>query len=200
MEIKESYIRNIVDNVINEFLSEQVNTSEHSQIISEMATFGSAKWGKNIYKIAIHGISAGDRSVPHIHVYLQNERNTRAPMFNFEVSLFDILEKDEINLIYQKDVNRNILIKNRRNCSWTGYADIYQGLKEFLAKESDVPVFGNIISNLGRAIYEWNKETDYNDTINNRINILGHLFTLNGKTVHPKYQTLLQDYPPKFKK
>lgn len=197
MTIDENHIRAIVKDVLTEILSETVNTSEHSQLISEMATFGSAKWGKNTYKVAIHGLSSGDRSVPHIHVYLQNERNTRAPMFNFEVSLLDILQKDEINLIYQKDARHNLQITNRRECSWTGYADIYNGLKLFLSEDSDTPVFGLPTSNLGRAIYEWNKETNYDETINKRVNILGHMFADNSMPVHPKYQNLLLDYPPK---
>ena len=197
MIIDEKHIKDIVNSVVSEFLTERVAISEHSQLISEMATFGSAKWGKNIYKVAIHGISAGDRPVPHIHIYLQNERNPRSPIFNFEVSLLDILQHDELNLIYQKDTNKNILITNRAKCSWTGYADIYHGLKAFLTQECDVPVFGQTVSNLGRAIYEWNKETDYNATINDRINILGRLCYDRDITILPQYETLLQDYPPK---
>lgn len=72
--------------------------------IVEMATIGyGLKFGKDRFKVAIHGQSSGDRENPHIHIYLENDKMPYNK-FNFEISLVDILCYDEINLIYQRDV------------------------------------------------------------------------------------------------
>ena len=183
-------IEETVRNVLNDF----VNNYDHPSTLCEMATFGAEQWGENHYKIAVHGINADDRSVPHIHVYLQKERNTCSPMFNFEISLLDILTKDEINLIYQKDIEKNILFTNRRDCSWTGYTDIRDGFKKFLFSNSDTPIFGKTRTNLERAIFEWNKETDYSATTNNHINVFRNYIEEHNIIVLPKYQHILNDY------
>ena len=67
----------------------------------EMATFGAERWGNDTYKIAVHGASTKDRPTPHIHIYLANDQSYK--LFNFEISLIDILCNDEINLIYQSE-------------------------------------------------------------------------------------------------
>ena len=73
-----------------------------SETIFEMATISKTeRWGNNIYRIAVHGTASGDRETPHIHIYLANDTKPYNK-FNFEISIIDILCKDEINLIYQR--------------------------------------------------------------------------------------------------
>lgn len=134
---------------------------DNIHLVTEMSTFGREKWGKHTYKIAVHGASTNDRPNPHIHIYYENEKNTVYPQFNFEISLVDILTKDEINLIYQVDKSRNIYISNRISTTQTGYADILKGFKEFLfSTPKPNKRTGTFIDNLDRAIHEWNRETD----------------------------------------
>ena len=132
------------------------------RVLLEMATFGTEKWGNNTYKIAVHGASTKDRPIPHIHIYLNNDANYK--LFNFEISFVDILCKDEINLIYQYDRANHIRNTNRNNCSWNGYADILKGFKKFLFSQPILGRFGTFKDNLERAIYEWNRETDFAKT------------------------------------
>ena len=75
------------------------------QYITEMATIAkSVKLGKDIYRIAIHGVSSKDREYPHIHIYLANDNSLQK--FNFEISLVDILCNDEINIVAQIDKDK----------------------------------------------------------------------------------------------
>ena len=181
-----------MDKLVRNVLNDLVSNYDHP--LTLCATFGAEQWGENHYRIAIHGLTADDRNVPHIHVYRQKERNTCSPVFNFEISLLDILTKDEINLIYQKDLEKNIQFTNRRDCSWTGYAEILKGMKNFLQKENPVPVFGKNVTNLERCIYEWNKETDYSAAVNSHINVFRNYIEEHDIDVLPKYQHILNDY------
>lgn len=192
MNITERQLNSILKRVIKEELTSETMTDNHASVLSEMATFGSERWGNRQYKIAIHGVNSGDRPTPHIHIYYNQERNTRNPVFNFEISLLDILERNELNLIYQKDKSQNIKRTNRSECNWTGYKDIFDGLLSFLTSTSKCPIFGKQTSNLGRAIYEWNKETNYDATENKGVNVLGRL--IDKSKVLPEYQSLVEDY------
>lgn len=97
------------------------DTFAPSETIFEMTTISKAeRWGNNTYRIAVHGTASGDREIPHVHIYLTND-NKPYNNFNFEISIIDILCKDEINLIYQRDRSKNKLIKNRSKCFWEGY-------------------------------------------------------------------------------
>ena len=151
----------IIKESIKKVLSEQMEN--HCGLLLEMATFGTEKWGKNTYKIAVHGASTKDRPTPHIHLYLNNDVQPYN-QFNFEISFEDLLCKDEINLIYQLDRKKHIKKVGRENCSWEGYADVYNGFKEFLASPSVSKRYGSFMDNLDRAIYEWNRETDFQKT------------------------------------
>lgn len=167
--------------------------SEH--LVAEMATFGHGKWGRLNYKVAVHGASTNDRPNPHIHIYYENETNPVHPQFNFEISLVDILTKDEINLIYQLDRKNNVKKTNRTETSWTGYSDLYEGFQKFLF---DRPVSksrrsGQFIDNLDRAIHEWNRETDQNGYENLNKNPLMEYISNKGLTVLAKYQKYFED-------
>lgn len=139
---------------IKEFIQDYLWPSEK---IFEMATISkSERWGKDNYKIAIHGTAKGDRESPHIHIYLSKD-DLPYNQFNFEISLTDILCYDEINLIYQRDKKANRLITNRNKCSWEGYRRIKDGFEDWLFEKSKFP--GNFKDNLDTIIWCYNNES-----------------------------------------
>ena len=157
----------------------------------EMATCGVEKWGKNTYKIAVHGASSKDRPTPHIHIYLDKDVYPYAE-FNFEISFVDLICKDEVIPIYQVDREHNLKKTNRKDCSWVGYKDIFKGFKEYLFQPHKSSKYGSFSDNLERVIYEWNKETDYVKTTNGG-NPLKEYLDKNGLTPHPKYAKYFND-------
>ena len=146
--------------------------------VVNIATIGVEKWGDKTYRIAVHG-----DSIPHIHVYLNNESIPYYD-FDFEISLIDILCKDEINLIFQVDKLRNIYNRTPSDCSWKGYEDIKDGIRNFLFRTSNNK---NFADNLELAIYEWSKETDFVKTECERQNLMGLLFRQSQLTSLPEY-------------
>lgn len=87
-----------------------------SEKVYEMTTISrNEKFGKDNYRVSIHGPASADREIPHIHIYLANDI-TPYNKFNFEISLTDILCKDEINLIYQRDIKNHIMRSNKSKC------------------------------------------------------------------------------------
>ena len=79
-------------------LIEEVTKEVKERLLLEMVTFGRINDGKDMYKIVIHGPASNDRPMPHIHIYLNNDVFPYS-QFNFEISIVDIVCKDEINLI-----------------------------------------------------------------------------------------------------
>ena len=129
-----------------------------SENVYEMATISrNEKFGKDNYRVSIHGPASADRENPHIHIYLANDI-IPYNKFNFEISLTDILCKDEINLIYQRDRSKNKLIKNRSKCSWEGYKVIKDNFEDWLFSDCKYP--GNFIDNLDAIIWMYNNESD----------------------------------------
>lgn len=129
-----------------------------SEKIFEMATISKQeKWGKNNYKIALHGPAKGDREAPHVHIYLSTDKSPYNN-FNFEISLVDILCYNEINLIYQRDKQRNKLFSNRNKCSWEGYRDILNGFEDWLFDVCKYP--GEFKDNLDAIIWVYNNESN----------------------------------------
>lgn len=128
-ELKKERTENKMPEMVDYDLSDE-------EVLTEMATFGVEKWGRKTYKIAVHGASSKDRPIPHIHIYLNNDINPYTK-FNFEISLIDILCKDEINLIFQTDKKKNIDNRNRKQCTWTGYSEIKEGLYRDIQKISN---------------------------------------------------------------
>ena len=184
-------IDKIIKESIDKILSEK--TIDNREPLMEMATFGVERWGHTLYKIAVHGASTNDRPTPHIHIYLNNDVNPYT-RFNFEISLIDILCKNEINLIFQRDRERNIDNRDRNQCSWTGYDDIRKGITEFLFSPCATNRFGDFSDNLERGIFEWNRETDYVKTINEGVNVLRQYFEEKKLTPLPQYAKYLKDY------
>lgn len=103
-----------------EFLKDIFKT----EYIIEMATIcRSIKLdSRRFYKIAIHGPSTKDRDYPHIHIYDANDNTLK--LFNFEISVIDIICNDELNIILQVDRSKHIRRTNRSECSWDGYAEL----------------------------------------------------------------------------
>lgn len=128
----------------------------------ELSTIGIEKWGKHIYRIAVLG--GTENPNPHIHIF-RGDEDQPFTMFDFEISIVDILCKDEINLISQVDRVNNVMINNPTDCNWDGYAEIYHGFRRFLSRSSNSR-YGHFMDNLDRAIYDWNRETDFLKTEN----------------------------------
>ena len=79
-----------------QFIQEKLYNYPNSQHLYEMATIAKdVSFNKEHKSVQIHGTNSGDRENPHIHIYNYNDKVN----FNFEISLIDIICKDEINLI-----------------------------------------------------------------------------------------------------
>jgi len=162
-----------------------IEVDANSQVLLEMATCGVEHWGKNQYKIAVHGAATKDRPIPHIHIYMDKDVYPYTK-FNFEISFIDLICKNEINLIHQIDRAKNLKKTNRTSCSWTGYGDILTGFRKFLFEPYKNSGFENFSDNLEHIIYEWNKETDYLKTENGG-NPLKDYLDEHGLTIHANY-------------
>ena len=122
----------------------------------EITTIGyDLESGKDRFRVAIHGPSSGDREHPHVHIYLENDK-IPFNLFNFEISLVDILCRDEINLIHQRDVRKGIKRTNRNKCSWDGYKKLKEDFEDWLFSKSSKR--GNFKDNLDAIIYFYNEE------------------------------------------
>lgn len=126
--------------------------------ITEMATISkNVKLGNGYKRIAIHGPMSGDREVPHVHIYLADDRQPYNK-FNFEISLVDILVYDEINLLKMRDESKGILKNNRTKCSWDGYLKLKRDFEDWLF--NTVPNKpGEWHNNLDCIIYFYNEES-----------------------------------------
>lgn len=129
------------------------------EYILEMATIArNASLWKSKYKIACHGTNSSDRPNPHIHIYLADDKRP-FNKFNFEVSICDILCKDEINLIKMRDEKNGIKKNNRKICSWNGYQKLKNDFEDWLFnREVEIP--GNFMDNLDACIYWYNQESE----------------------------------------
>ena len=189
METLDEKIHRIVGEVIQEELSYR---GGHEGPLMEMATFGVKKWGRDTYKIAVHGASTKDRPTPHFHIYLNNDVEPYT-LFNIEISFVDLLCQGNIVPIFQIDKEHNIKRTNRTECTWQGYRDIYDGVVDFLFNEPCKPSkFGTFKDNIERAIYEWNRETDYVKTMNGG-NPLKEYLDGRGLKVLPQFEKYFDD-------
>lgn len=182
---KDKKLMSIIDNIVNEIIHNE------GQPLMEMATCGVEKWGKETYKIAVHGASTKDRPTPHIHIYLNRDQNPYR-LFNFEISFVELICNDSIVPIYQYDRAKNIKNTNRRECSWTGYKDIEDGIRNFLSQPSGNNRFGQFSTNIERLINEWNRETDFVGTNQGR-NPMKEYLEEHGLVPHQKYQKYFLD-------
>ena len=155
--------------------------------LEEQVTVGSEKWGDRTYLIAVSGASSKDRPVPHVHVFLNGDDSAYC-QFLFEISIEDIVCKDEINLIYQVDMNHHVKNTDRQDCSWAGYEDIYEGFRKYLFTPIMSTEHALFADNLQRIIYEWNRETDFCKTEQGG-NPLKEYLDRKGSKVLPKYMS-----------
>lgn len=148
-----------------------------------MAVISRRSLTKSKYQIAVHGANPGDRPVPHIHIYLDDDTHPFSK-FNFEISLCDILCRDEINLIRMKDKNTGTDIKNRDKCSWDRYTKLRDYFEDRL---SSVPVRpGSFKDNLDAIIWNYNMESGSGNYIKEYIE-------QHGMTVLPKYKEYIDN-------
>lgn len=142
---------------LTEIINDNVENWPSENYIIEMATISKQeRWGNEQYRIATHGPETNDRDNPHIHIYYSNDVKPYN-QFNFEISLTDILCKNEINLIYQRDTKKHKLITHRNKCSWEGYRKLYEGFEDWLF-DVNVKKRGEFIDNLDACIYFYNEE------------------------------------------
>lgn len=126
-------------------------------MIIEMATIGRPVMDRKKYHIAVHGTLAGDRPNPHIHIYYNDDRKPYNK-FNFEISMVDILCKDEINIIKMRDESRHVNKNNREKCSWNGYKKLRDDFEDWLFSKPTTP--GDFKDNLDACVYWYNEEGD----------------------------------------
>ena len=132
---------------IKKYLQEKLNIIEPSIPIIEMATIDkTVNVSNNTYRIALHGTAVGDRPYPHFHIYLANDIFPYN-RFNIEISLIDLLCYDELNIVAMQYKERNINIKNRNRCSWSGYKKLHDRIEDWL-EEPCTGLPGNFQNNL----------------------------------------------------
>ena len=166
-----------------EYLKVSQWPSEKS-VITEMATIGWPRLNKTDYRIAVHGPGSKDRENPHVHIYLAKDKDP-FNRFNFEISLCDILCKDEINLIKMRDEKNGIKKNNRDKCSWDGYQKLKNDFEDWLFNRK-VEIPGNFIDNLDACIYWYNQECDGSD------NPIKDYIEEHGWKVLPKYKKYIE--------
>lgn len=163
-----------------EYIKEKLGTIESSIPIVEMATIDKTiNVSNNTYRIALHGPAVGDRSYPHFHIYLTNDIFPY-DKFNIEVSLVDLLCYGELNIVKLQDKDKNINIKNRNKCSWSGYRKLHDRIENWL-EEPCTGLPGNFENNLEALIWSYDNESNENMTLLNYIKD-------QGKEVLTKYQ------------
>lgn len=176
---------------VAQMISEQ-NIADYGdgyEYLCEMATVGTPTIDNERFKIVIRGSANNDRETPHVHIYLRNDVPA-GRTFNFEVSLIDILTKNQINLVKQLDFrhrNHRIDKRNREECSWDNYTGLLQGFYEFLRA---APVgkykrsYPNAQTNLELMTHIWNAESN-DDTVDDP---LGKYLQERNLVVLPEYR------------
>lgn len=169
---------------ILEYLSVKRWPSE-SQIL-EMATIDRrVRMAGAIYRVAIHGPLAGDRANPHIHIYLSSDVRPYN-RFNFEISLCDILCRDQVNIIKMRDESRHTNRRGRANCSWQGYEKLRKDFEDWLFSKPSSPL--SFDNNLTACIYFYNMESDQSSP-----NPLKNYMAERGWKVLPKYAKCVEE-------
>lgn len=177
-------IRRLIDAV-------QIQMQENTKIdrIFDMTHIGSQRFKDCEYEMVIRGPSNRDRKTPHIHIYKKDDASSNYKNFNIEVSLVRILCFDDFSPIYMHDESKNLTITNKKDCSWTGYPEIYEGFINFLFSEPSDPMYSDCSDNLEAMIKAWNRE--YSIPLTNApkgVNFLLDYLTDRNLTVLDKYQ------------
>ena len=183
-------------NQINASRSAQSKVEEEwipiNDLLCEMATIGWPNIDGVEYKISIHGVNARDRSTPHIHLDRADDPDRK--LFQFEISLVDMLQSGEPVLILQKDAKNNIDRKDKKLCSWGGYASLRKGVVSFLESEPDDPAAPKgARTNLESLIISWNRECGPDP------NRMANYLQEQGVAVLPKYREYFPTLYPSAK-
>jgi len=179
---------------VAQMISEQgvADYGDGYEYLCEMATVGTPTIDNEQFKIVIRGSANNDRETPHVHIYLRSDVPA-GRTFNFEVSLIDILTKNQINLVKQLDFrsrNNRIDKRNRTECSWDNYTSLLQGFDDFL---KSAPVgkykrsYPNARTNLELMTHIWNAESN-DDTVDNPL----------GKYIQERKLEVLPEYRKYF--
>ena len=176
------YKKNLIRNIPH-YASMKRSMKNFDELSS--ATIGKPRWGEVDYRIAVHDPVSQVEDSPCIHIYLLSDINH--DKFDFVVSLVDILCKDEVNLIRQTDVAKNVIRTNEYECSWEGYESLYEGLKTFLSDKSTIRPYASCENGLHASIAAYNAES------NSRGNALKDFLDKQGLIVLPRYAKYLNE-------
>lgn len=129
---------------------------------------------------------------PHFHLTLADRGDQD---FKFEISLIDILAKDEVNLVAMRDSRdpeHEIVHQLKDECSWEGYEDLRGGIRAYLAEDETDPMRfirkgDTHLHSIVRA-WDWENHCDH---------ILGYVLDdylrQNDIRVLPKYAQIMKD-------
>ena len=166
-------------------IEECLSMSKEEQPLLEMATIGIIEANSNSYRIAIHGPATNDSPMPHIHIYLSQDKFPYS-LFDFEISVVDLVCRDEIVLVAQIDLANNIRRTHQNDCSWSGYNDLYKSINDFLSNPPMKKVYkGRALNNLQVAIMEWDNEN--NENMEDNESLMKRIIEDMGYTILPNY-------------
>lgn len=133
-----------------------IDEDESIPLPANVYIFGYIKCSGKRFELATQGDIDKIRE-PNFHIYKEDDDYAH-PDFDFAVSLIDIISKDEINLIWQQDKEKEIKRTDKKDCSWTGYEDLLTVVTDYLSwtPKSNRWIFND---NIDRVIYAWNKES-----------------------------------------
>ena len=150
----------------------------------ETATVGAQRWGAYDYLVKVHG--GIDNEEPHLHIL---RRDIDYSVFDFRVSLIDLVSKGELNLMYQCDMKNEVRHIKKNTCSWVGYVEIMKGLSAFLTSSPLIqPNSSMYKDNMELAIHKWNVETNYFKVIEDNGNPFEDYLSKMGIKPLPEYE------------
>ena len=148
-----------------------------------MVTIGAQRWGEYDYLVKTHG--GIDEEEPHLHILRRDVDNS---VFDFRVSLIDLVSKGELNLMYQCDIKNGVRHIKKSTCSWIGYIEIMEGLSAFLPSPPLIqPNSSMYKDNLDLTIHKWNIETNCFKVIEDNGNPFKEYLSKRGLKPLPKY-------------
>jgi len=140
----------------------------------------------------IRGPEYDDGREPHFHITFANHEGDD---FRFEISLIDILAKDELNLVAMRDSRDpegEIVHLIKDECSWKGYEDLREGVRAYLAEEEtdSMRFLRKGDTHLHSIVRAWDWE-NHDEGICGYV--LDDYLRQNGISVLPKYAQLMKD-------
>lgn len=175
-------------NILKESLKAVLSNNE--ELLCEMATIGTMNSNGTKYTLTVHGDPSYDRQTsPHMHAIAKIKwKGKDNAVFNLEISLIDILVKNQLTILRIKIGNK--VIVNSQTTDWSGYSQLKKDLEKYLFT-GPVKYFGiELLNNLHLCIWQWNNEFD-NALTRQGVNVM-RLF-LESKGIQPldSYQAYL---------